>query len=334
MSSKKDKEWKGVRSILRNASTLLVITHNNPDPDAISSALALVRVARKFRTKTSIFYGGMISRPENQRMVGILKIRSLLKKDISIRNYEAVAFVDCQSGGKNHPYHGIKADIEIDHHPRIGRKKSKFSIIEPRVGATSTILTELMIGLGVKITPSVATALFYGIKTDTQSLSRGTTDRDIKAYSCLFPIVNKRRLAIIENPERSRYYYSILMKGLKNSRMVGRFGYARLGKIRRYSIIPELADLLVNIKGIYWSLALGENDGLIYFSIRTRKKGGNAGEVARLIAETGDAGGHEEMGGGRIMNGSVKGIIDKVKTILNVSGQDKPLLPSFFRSVY
>ncbi|HIE05920.1 MAG TPA: bifunctional oligoribonuclease/PAP phosphatase NrnA [bacterium (Candidatus Stahlbacteria)] len=330
MSSRRDKRWLGLKPVLKKGSTLLIITHNNPDPDAISSAFGLAQIGRYFGVKPTIFYSGRISCPENRRMVGVLKIRSLFDKNVFPRNFSTTAFVDCQSGGRNHPFHRLRSDIEIDHHPRIGRKCSSISIIEPRIGATSTIIAEIMIRLGIKIRPRVATALFYGIKTDTQNLSRGTTERDLKAYSHLFNLMDKRKLAVIESPERSRYYYSMLNKGLKNSRMAGRLAYARLGKLGMFSIIPELSDLLVNIKGIYWSLVLGEVDGTAYFSIRTRKRGGNAGELARMIAENGDAGGHEEMGGGRIVKGRMYGVVNRVKAILNISGPDRPLLPSVF----
>ncbi|HID32643.1 MAG TPA: hypothetical protein EYP24_04630, partial [bacterium (Candidatus Stahlbacteria)] len=212
-----------LRKLLKKISSLLIVTHNNPDPDALGSAFALSVLAKNLKVRSNIFYGGFISRPENKRMVALLKIRPLLKKRVQSRDYQAVAFVDCQAAGRNHPLPEYEGAIEIDHHPRIRRRKGLISIVESGVGATATLLFEILMKMKVPISSPVATGLFYGIKTDTDNLSRGTTNRDIEAYSHLFSTIDKRKLALIEHPERSRYYYSLLMKGLKKGRIVSSF---------------------------------------------------------------------------------------------------------------
>ncbi len=312
--------------LLRPISSLLIVTHNNPDPDAIGAALGLARLARAFRVDARIYYGGLIGRPETKRMVALLKIRRLIEKRPRLSEYDAIGFVDCQAEGDNHPLPGIKAYLEIDHHPRIRKGGAKFSLVDSRVGATSTIITELITQLRIGLSPLVATGLFYGIKSDTRNLSRGATNRDIKAYSHLFPLVDKRKLARIENPERSRLYYRLLTQGLRRSRICGNFAHLRLGPVENLSIIPELADLLIDIKGVSISLVLGEKDGVVHFSIRTRGHQINAGRLAQFIAGSGGAGGHEEMGGGRIPLPESRGIISKVKQILRLKGEDHPLI--------
>ena len=66
----------------------------------------------------------------------------------------------------------IPFDIVIDHHPCAGDITADFVDVREQYGATSTMMTEYL--RGAKITPSqkLATALFYGIKTDTDNFVR------------------------------------------------------------------------------------------------------------------------------------------------------------------
>ena len=73
----------------------------------------------------------------------------------------------------------MKTVAIIDHHPR---KKIANNVpymdVRPQMGATATIIYEYLLCLKLEIPIVLATALFYGIKTDTRGLSRGASSAD------------------------------------------------------------------------------------------------------------------------------------------------------------
>ena len=60
-------------AIAREAGRLLILPHNDPDPDAISSTVALhYLLAEKLRLESTIAYQGVIGRAENRALVRYL----------------------------------------------------------------------------------------------------------------------------------------------------------------------------------------------------------------------------------------------------------------------
>src|ERR1043166_8346419 len=77
--------------------SLLIITHDNPDPDSISSAAALQEIARVLgHAKTTIGFGGIIGRAENAHMVKYLKLKMKPLEEIKVADFAKVALVDTQ----------------------------------------------------------------------------------------------------------------------------------------------------------------------------------------------------------------------------------------------
>src|SRR5688500_13359545 len=75
----------------------LVLTHDNPDPDSLASALLLCRLLRSaFHQRAAVAYGGIIGRAENLEMFHSLRLRFGHIRDVSWRHYKAYALVDTQ----------------------------------------------------------------------------------------------------------------------------------------------------------------------------------------------------------------------------------------------
>ena len=87
-----------------------------------------------------------------------------------LAGYDRVALLDVQ------PFHSpdipTHVDLVIDHHPRRTNYTARIKDVRPRYGATSTIMTEYLLASDTPISSRLATALLYGIKTDTQLLGR------------------------------------------------------------------------------------------------------------------------------------------------------------------
>jgi nanoRNase/pAp phosphatase (c-di-AMP/oligoRNAs hydrolase) len=175
------------------ADRVLILPHNDPDPDAIASAVALRHLlAEKLGVEGYIVYRGIIGRAENKALVRYLDhpLHRLANSDL--RQSVPIALVDTQPGaGNNALPHGSEAAIVLDHHTwREATAKARFADVRPELGATSTILMQYLENAGIEPSPQLATALFYGIKTDTMGLGRGAGPDDVAAYFHLQPRID------------------------------------------------------------------------------------------------------------------------------------------------
>ena len=164
-----------------DARNVLIMPHNNPDPDAIASAVALrYLLMQRLDKEAHIVYRGIIGRAENRALVRYLGHPLRRQTGLDLDQSDAIALVDAQPGAGNVRLPpDPKIAIVIDHHPQYSEMQmAAYADIRPEVGATSTILTEYLRAAGLDISSPVATALFYGIKTDTMGLTRDTSRAD------------------------------------------------------------------------------------------------------------------------------------------------------------
>lgn len=282
---------------------LLIVLHNNPDPDAIASAFALGHLVReRYNVPSSLAYGGFIGRAENQAMVTQLKIPLKKINRIRLDSYDRVALVDTQPGaGNNSLPLDVECHIVIDHHYRRRGIKSKLRIIDPEIGATATMLVEFLYKVDCSIPSDVATALVYAIRSETQDLGRETSSRDIKAYLSVLPKASMRKLAKISHPKLARSYFIILAKALKHAMIFRNLIYAHLGDLMAPEIVAEIADVLLRHKRIGWSMCTGRYRGDLIISLRSSNPKAKAGKIIkRMVPDPKHAGGHDTFAGGKI----------------------------------
>lgn len=289
--------------ILLSHKRLVIILHDNPDPDALASGAALSYLARKrCNVPATIAYGGIIGRAENRAMVRELRI--LVKPISRVRPSasDAVALVDTQPGSGNNSLPGeISADIIIDHHPLSRGAKATFVDVRPGYGATATILVEWLLASATEIPVDLATALAYAISSETQDLGRETSERDIRAYLAVYPRSSMRKLARIIHAKLPRSYFFTLARALQQAVSFRNMICAHLGEVPTPEIVPEIADLLVRHERIGWSLCTGRFEKDLVVSIRSSNPRAKAGRLLRrIISSRGRAGGHDMTAGGRI----------------------------------
>jgi hypothetical protein len=179
----------------------LLLTHDNPDPDALASTAALALILRRrFRRRATIAYGGMIGRAENREMVRALRLDLSHLRHLNRRNYQHFALIDCQpwTGNSQLPSE-VVPDLVFDHHPmRKATQRSRFFDVRPEYGATATILTEYLEEAGLHVTRPLATGLVYAIRSETQDFGREAAGPDHAAYDRLLPRIDRRTLARIQ----------------------------------------------------------------------------------------------------------------------------------------
>jgi len=174
-----------------------------------------------------------------------------------------------------------------------------FSDIRPGYGATATILAEYLEVSGLPLPRSLATAVVYAIRYETQEFGREYSKADKAVYDRLLPETDRRALARIQNARLPLSYFVNLHEALENLETVDTLVISHLGRVEQPDIVPEIADLLLRMEGKTWSLCTGRFEDRIYLSIRTTNQRADAGGlIRRLIGRRGKGGGHGMIAGG------------------------------------
>lgn len=284
---------------------VVLLTHDNPDPDAMASAAGVAEVlARTTDLAVTVAYGGIIGRAENRALVRHAELRLTPVSRLAWGARDAVGLIDTQPEARNHSLpQGWVPAFAVDHHrhPR-DEGLDVLRIVSADHGATSSIVTRMLRAAGVEPSPALATALFYGVKTDTQSLGRESSPEDEEAYAWLFQLADKELLSRIEYPQVPAAYFAAYHKAFERAWVYGRLVFCDMGEVYLPDIVPEVAERLLLLEGTKWSACVGIHDGSAYVSLRTSDRRMNAGKQLRGLVEAlgGSAGGHGMMAGGRL----------------------------------
>lgn len=295
--------------VVTGADKILILPHNDPDPDAIAGAVALRHLfTERFGVPAEIAYQGIIGRAENKTLARYLghPLRRLTRSDLKAP--PPIALVDTQPGAGNNPLPAtIVATIVVDHHPwRPETAAAPFADVRPAIGSTSTILTEYLQAAGIEPDARLATALFYGIKTDTMGLGRGAGAADAAAYFYLQPRIDTQALFEIERAQVPATYFQSFAATLLAARIYKNVVVAYIGPVSYPDLAAEMADWLLRLEGGQWVICMGLYKDQITLAVRSRRRRGGAGQVAQAIMNGhGTAGGHGLMAGGQIsLNGA------------------------------
>jgi nanoRNase/pAp phosphatase (c-di-AMP/oligoRNAs hydrolase) len=277
-----------------DAQKVLILLHNDPDPDALASGLALRNLLR--RTKTTAIIGAMqgVTRPENLRMANMLDIQVEQITPASFSAFDRIATVDVQP----HYFGGLldSAHLVIDHHPEHPGYSAVFKDIRADYGSTSTILTEHLRAVDVNISERTATAMLYAIKSDTLFFARHTNRVDLEAFTFLYPLADAALIRKMEGAE-------ITLERLEYVTRAGQGGILRdqvftafIGEAPREDFIPYTADFFLQLEDVKWTIIAGFVGKTLIVSVRNLGYSRNAGEfVKRWFADIGSAGGHRAM---------------------------------------
>jgi nanoRNase/pAp phosphatase (c-di-AMP/oligoRNAs hydrolase) len=280
-----------IRALLQGRERVGILLQDDPDPDALASGLALRCLVGRTRATAPLLTFGRITRPENLAMVRALDIEAERVGAADLRRFDALAMVDVQPAFCEETLPDLA--VVIDHHPETRGWKAAFRDVRPTYGATATILTEYLRAADVKIPERVATALLYGIKTDTLHLERGATRADMEAFAHLYPLANHNVLRRIERPELPLDALDALGDALVHRVILDDALFAHLGPVSRPDLIPQFADLCLQVKGIEWSVVSGLTGDELHVSVRNVGYVRAAGEVVRAaFGDLGSAGGH------------------------------------------
>jgi nanoRNase/pAp phosphatase (c-di-AMP/oligoRNAs hydrolase) len=309
---------------------VLVLTHDNPDPDALASGKVLASLFQfAWGISTRLIYSGMVARAENKAMLRLLTPEWEQEEMLSgVSSYSAVVLVDTQPGaGNNSLADGVTPKVVIDHHYPIRDELAQitFTDVRTEMGATVCMAFQYLEAAGIVPDTILATAVFYGIHADTMGLSRGASSTDQEIYIRMLKSIDRDLLAQVEQASLPREYFSAFTQGLSAARVYGRVVICRLGEMHRPDFVAEIADLLVRLENIQAVLCLGYHKSDIYLSLRTIQPDIDAGLlIQKVVSPPGKAGGHGTIAGGRMpfSSGSFDSIVvDIERRFLRVMGE-------------
>jgi len=291
----------------KRLSPLLILTHDFPDPDAIASAFALQHLTQSaFGIEARIAYGGMVGRMENRAMVRTLRIRMHRFHPVLLKRHANVALVDTQPAFQNNPFPGNrKATLVLDQHPSDTAPEAGLAIVDPLCGATSVLVAQALLQSSVDIPARVATALAYGILTDTLDLYRARRPDVVQTYLEVLPHADMRALARVQNPVRPRKFFSVLGRGIREAVLYRRLVVTHLGGVDTPDRVSQVAEFLLTFRRAHWCFTTGRFKGRLHASLRTIRQDAQAGEVLRdVFDKRNQAGGHGPIAGGSCRIGS------------------------------
>ncbi len=285
------KQVKQIRKLFAPGDHLLILIE--PDPDSISSAMALKRLLWKQVQRITISYQGVIQRLENQAMVDILRIPLVRFDDIDPDVFNRKALVDSQ------PHHQeifslFEYDLVIDHHPIVRQVSASYVDIRPEYGATATIMIEYLRAAKIRPSERLSTALLYAIKTDTRNFERHAALEDIEQFQYVFTHRNQNLIKKIESSEMKISDLAFYRKAFENMSILKQKVFVHIGKVETPDICVQIADFFMRVYMISWSFVSGSYDEKLIVILRSDGIRKDAGRHAiKAFKPFGVAGGHK-----------------------------------------
>lgn len=286
-----------LRAFARGPGVVPILVHPDPDPDAVSSATAVRALLDRPPDEMPIVTLRAITRPENRRMADVLGVRAVEVTMDELRAFERVIAVDTQ------PAELCRGDgprlAVIDHHPLDPGCTGEVQDVRPHMGATATMMTQYLRALDAKrVHAPLATALLFGIKTDTDGLTRKVSAEDVEAYAFLQERADLPMLKRFERPTFPINAARAFGTAVATLAVEDDIAVAFAGELTPETshILADLGDFCMGVENICWALAAGYVEEEIVVSVRHLGGLPGAGALARAMSEDGgNGGGHATM---------------------------------------
>jgi len=310
---------------LAGLEEVAILTHPNPDPDAMACAMGTARIAEAAGVDPTIQYAGQIRHQENRAFRTVLEFDAEGidgKADVAC---DDVVLVDHNVPRGFPGAEGIEPVAVVDHHPGNGVGTS-FTDVRPERGSCASIVTEYYQELGAErygpeedvsededlvLDSPLATGLLFGLQSDTNRLTKGATPAEFDAASYLFPAIDSDSLERIANPEVTAETLEVKARAITNRTVDGSIAVSHVGDVTDADTIPQAADELVRLEGVNAVVVMGRRDGVLHLSGRSRDDRVHMGEALEHAVEDvpmASAGGHARMGGGQLSIEHMEGL--------------------------
>jgi nanoRNase/pAp phosphatase (c-di-AMP/oligoRNAs hydrolase) len=292
--------------VLAEFEHILVVTHDNPDPDAVAAGWAVhVLIRQRLKRTPRLVGGGGIVRAENRHLMKLLDPPLQLVHDLDVAGTTAAILVDCGFAADNHllAAEGVRPVAVIDHHLPGGPapRGLPFRDVRPTVAAAASIAGSYLREQSIRPGARLATAIYYAIRTETRGSQVHHSRLDRSVLRWLADHINPTWVAQIENAPLPRAYFVDMDRALQATILYGSAAFCLLPRARGAEVVGELADLLIRCESVQCVLCAALVGGDLVVSVRTERGGLNAAALVRsTLAGLGGAGGHDHRAGGKI----------------------------------
>jgi phosphoglycolate phosphatase len=287
-------------SDLLTYETVAIQCHNIPDADSLASGFGLYRYFEAAGKNPVFFYGGPpVTKPNLLEMIGALNIP--VQHAPERKEWDGLLItVDCQHGAGNMARVTAPHVAVIDHHIQ-EKDLPPLCDLRPWLGSCATLVWDLLKNESFPVDDKLATALHYGLFTDTNSFAevRHPLDRDMwDALAIDETILKRLKLSNLSLSDLSQVSTAL--------------SDIAVDRDYRFAIIPAppcdpnilgfISDLSMQVDTVDRALAYSTlPNGDVKFSVRTSVRETKASELAAWLAEgIGSGGGHREKAGGYI----------------------------------
>jgi len=304
-SSRTDARSQLLLDELAEYEKFLIVTHDNPDPDAIAAGWAIYDLIQKKLSKSvRLIGGGGIVRAENRHMAELLEPPLQLVSSIDSPADTATILVDCEAGGTNQllTRQALDPVAVIDHHSQNANQPHvRFRDVRPDVVACVTIAGSYLREQQLEPGPKLATAMLFAMRTETRGEEFCYSPLDRSMLNWLTERAEPTLLAEIESAPLDIEYYGDVVLALQNTFVFGQTGICLLPRAEGAEIVGEMADLLIRCQGVSRVLCAASVNEDLYVSVRTESDLDNAADLVRkTLAGIGSGGGHGHRAGGKI----------------------------------
>jgi len=312
-----------LQGLLASTDEIAVLMHPNPDPDAMSSALAVGRLATQAGSSPTLYYPGQIRHQENRAFQTVLDLDFDRIEKAGQLQESAVVLVDHNEARGFPGAEGVDPIAVIDHHPG-GGEGSEFSDVRTDYGACATIFAEYFEQLDWELADDdaaadddeqidyeIATGLLYGIQSDTKQLTKGCSSAEFSAAEYLYDGIDEDLLDRIANPQVDAEVLDVKARAITDRQIENAFAISDVGAISNVDAIPQAADELLRLEGVTAVVVMGRKEDTLHLSGRSRDDRVHMGNVLQAVVDDipmGSAGGHARMGGGQLSIDHMNGI--------------------------
>jgi nanoRNase/pAp phosphatase (c-di-AMP/oligoRNAs hydrolase) len=271
-----------LEEVLRGATDkpLVILLGGHPDPDGIGSALAHKRICERMGISATIAHVLPISRSENRALVKLLNVpMTRVKKTQDLEEFGYLSLVDASASEASIQLpDSLELITVVDHHRPATLPKAPFVDVRHDVGATCTIYTEYAeqglnpLGAEGNDDAAVATAMFFGIQTDTDDFAFATP-LDFRAAAYLKPFCDAEKLSRIGRRSITAEAMEAVTVGLADLEVIRDFALAGVGRVSAINrdAIPMAADFILRREDIDTVLVYGIVEDRIDGSLRTSR---------------------------------------------------------------
>ncbi len=303
-------DFTAVSQALKNAASILIVTHVKPDGDALGSAFALLEILQTAGKKAELLLPG----PLPEKYLGMISRPFLTRLPEEGADFDVLCVLDCARAARAdgaEPEKFAGEVINIDHHPDNDMQRHT-GVVDGTAAATAELIYELaMSDAAWKITPAAADWLLLGLVTDSGSFRfSNTTAAALRAAADLLDagadlekVINA---AFFSKSESQQLFEAELVTKFVKKAFDGRLVYAMVpfSLFRKYDFSlkdgESVIELLRERSGCVIAVLCCENAaGEIKVSLRSRDRRFPVGPIARRLG-----GGGHEMAAGATLSGT------------------------------